>query len=226
MRSSACRQILVAAMAGWMTLVAIPLPVKSAQGNWIEQIAQQIREQKRLATHPTAVSAYEHYLAQLQRVQQAVAQGNTPLVQREMGRLVAIVGNAASGITDSSAKLLLASIGEVTPVEYLDDATRSRLRLIRETEMAGAAIEEPPAPPPDASYGLPAQARPGAGPWMFGWMHNGQFHPLIVLGSGVLLLVGVGVVVMALIAFGVGDPRTKKPVQPGQASSRVDEKKI
>jgi len=228
MRSFACRQILVAAMVGWMALVAVPLTVKSAQPNWIEQIAQQIREQGGLATHPAAASAYERYLVQLQRVQQAFAQGNTRLVQREMDRLVVMVGTAESGIADSSAKLLLVSIGEFTPVEYLDSATRSHLRLIRELEIAGTGIEEPSAPPPDVPYGVPVQTRQRAHfwtSWISGWMDNGKFNPLIELGVGVLLLVGIGAVVMVYISLRVGTPRSEEPVQPKQAAIQVDEKK-
>lgn len=228
MRSFACRQILVAAMVGWMALVAIPSPVGSAQENWIEQIAQHIREQSRLTTHPAAASAYERYLAQLQQVQQAFAQGNTRLVQREMGRLVVMVGTTENGIADSSAKLLLASIGEITPGEYLDSVTRSHLRLIREIDIAGAGIEEPSAPPPDVPYGVPVQTRQRTRSWtswIFGWVDNGESNPLFALGAGVLLLMGVSAVVMAFIVLGVRAPRSEEPVQPKQAAIQVDEKK-
>ena len=228
MRSSACRQILVAAMIGWMALAAVPLPAKSAQDNWIEQLTQRIREQSRLTTHPATASSYERCLVQLQRVQRALTQGDTRLVQREMGHLVAMVGAAESEIDDASAKLLLASIGALTPAEYLDSATRSQLRLIREIGIAGSETEEIQAPSTDAPYSLTTQTphQTGSwGSWIFRWADIGKSNPLIALGAGVLFLVGVGVVVLALVALGVGTPRSEAPVQPKQTASQVDEKK-
>ncbi len=228
MRSSARQQILRAAIVGCLAWAAIPLPVGSAPADWIEQIAQQIREQRRDATDPAAAAAYDRYLIQLQRVRKAFAQGETLRVQREMARLVATVGTTKSGIGESSARQLLASIGVNTPFEYLDRATRSHLSLIVEMEREGAATKAAPNPPVDPFYSSLGKNRQRASSWtswIYGWVRDAESNPLIVVGAGALLLVGIGVVAMLLLSLGAGTPRTEASTQTGQAKSQVAEDK-
>ena len=225
MRSSARQQILMAALVGCVAWAAIPQPVGGAQEDWIEQIAQQIREQRRETTDPAAASAYDRYLVQLRRVQQAFAQGETLQVQREMARLVATVGTTKSGIGDSPARHLLAFIGGHTPFEYLDRATRSHLRLIVEMEREVAATKaarNPPMDPYFSSLGKPRQQARSWTSWIYGWVRNAESHPLILVGAGALFLVGIGVVAMLFIALGVGAPRSKDSTQFEQIPGHAD----
>ena len=216
--------ILVAAMAGWFGLVMMPLPVESVQENWVEQIAHHMQEQKRLTNHQALKSAYERYLTQLQFVQQALAHGNQHVVQNEMGHLIRMLATKEGGISDSSARFLLYYVGEVTPVEYLDEATRDHLRLIKEMfSFRAEAIEEPPI---DSGYNSTVTPRTAPwGLWKLGWLGNGTFNPIITLGAGVLLLVAVGASVLLLVGLGVGSTKSGGTIRTKEAESELVEKK-
>lgn len=201
MRSLAHQQMLVAAKGVFLLLCLVPAPAHSVQQGWVDQIAQRVQREERLAGGEAPTSGYERYLTQLQSVRQALVQGQVSAVQTDMGRLVRMVATKEGGISDSTAQSLLLYIGEVTPPEYLDATTTSHLRLIREkVTFRTDAIEEVPA---EASYSVPVtpQITPWAA-WSFRWMGQGTVPSIITLGAGVLVLVAVGVI--ALLFVGVG----------------------
>lgn len=201
MPSPAHQQILVAAKGVLLVLFLVPNPAEALQENWVDQITQRVQLEQDLASREPVRSGYERYLTQLQSVQLALVQGNVPAVQTEMGHLVRMAATKEGGISDSSAQSLLFYISEVTPAEYLDETTKSHLRLIREmVAFRAEAIEEVPT---DSSYGSPVTPQTAPwGAWQFGWMRKGTFYPIITLGTGVLVLVAVGVIVLLLVGVG------------------------
>src|SRR5512146_2812521 len=131
MGSPARHLILVAAHALLFLVVVLPPLVSSGQSNWVEQIAQRVQSEEDLMNRGPERRESERYLARVFAVQQALRQGDVPLVQAEMSRLVRMVATKEGGLSDSSAQLLLLYISDVTPTEYLDETTQSRLHLIR-----------------------------------------------------------------------------------------------
>lgn len=212
MPSLAHQQILVAATQILVVLFLIPNQAESTRENWADQIAHRLQAEHNLASRERVSSGYERYLTQLQSVQQALVQGNVSAVRHEMSHLVRMVATKEGGISDSSAQSLLSYIGEVTPVEYLDETTKSHLRLIREmVTFRAEAFEELPS---DSGYNSTVNPQTGPwGTWRFGWMGKGTFSPMIVLGTGVLLLVAVGVVVLLLVAVGGGSTNGRSAIQ-------------
>lgn len=211
MPSLAHQQILVAATEVLLVLFLIPNPAESIQENWVDQIARRVRVEDNLASGERVSSGYERYLTQLQTVQQALAQGNVSDVQHEMSRLDRMVAAKEGGISDSSAQSLLFYISEVTPVEYLDETTKSHLRLVREVVTFRAdAFEELPTDSGYTSMVTPQTAPLGV--WQFGWMGKGTFHPLLTLGAGVLFLVAVGVVVLLFVGVGGASPNGRSAI--------------
>jgi hypothetical protein len=111
-----------------------------------------------------------------------------------------MVATKEGGLSDSSAQSLLFYISEVTPVEYLDENTKTHLRLIQDmVTFRTGAIEEVPADSPYGSTVTP-QTSPW-GVWQFGWMRKGPFHPILTLGAGVLVLVAIGIIVFLLVGL-------------------------
>ncbi len=222
MSSTGRQQILVAAMTAWFVLLLMPTPAESVKENWAEQIARHLREEKKLANHDAFGAAYDRYLTQLQMVHQALVQGNVPAVQKGMNRLVRMVAVREAGISESSAQSLLFYISEVTPVAYLDEITKSHLRLIREmVAFRAEAFEEPP-----VDTGYSSTVTPGTAPWglgQFGWMGKGIFHPIFILGSGVLILVAVGVLVLLLMGLARASTESGTSVQTKEPAEVIKE---
>lgn len=223
MPSMGNQQLLVVAMTGWFALVMMPLSAGSAQENWIEQITHQVQEQQRLATQKSLDSGYERYLRQLQLIQQALTHGQVRVVQHEMGHLIGMLATKEGGIADSSALSLLYYVGEVTPVEYLDENARTHLRLIKERFNDRAeAIDEPPE---DSSYNTIVPPRTAL--WVWGgvrWMGTGTFNPIIALGVGVLLFFAVGISVLLLAGLGLPSTNGGGPSRTKEAESDVARK--
>lgn len=198
MPALALRQILVVAMGVWLLLCLVPNPAYSVEESWLEQIAQRVQLEQRLAGREPLTTGYERYLTQLHSVHQALVQGQVSAVQTEMGRLVRMVAAKEGGISDSTAQSLLLYISKVTPAEYLDATTTSHLRLIREMMRFRAdTVEEVPA---DAFYSAPVspQTTPWAA-WPFRLMGKGTAPSIITLGAGVLVLVAIGVIALLLV---------------------------
>jgi hypothetical protein len=201
MPALAYRQILAAASGVWLLLCLVPNPAHSVQERWVEQIAQRLQLEQRLAGREPLTSGYERYLKQLHSVHQALVQGYVSAVQTEMGRLVRMVATKEGGISDWTAQSLLLYIGEVTPAEYLDATTKSHLRRIREMATFKAeAFEEVPT---DSAYSstVTPQTTPWAA-WPFMWMGKGSAPSIVTLGAGVLVLVAIGVIALVLVGLG------------------------
>jgi hypothetical protein len=208
MPSLAHQQILAAAQGLLFVLFLIPNPAESVQGNWVDQIAQRVRAEYNPASRKPVSSGYERYLTQLHSVEQALVRGNVSAVQAEMNRLVRMVATKEGGLSDSSAQSVLFYISEVTPVEYLDETTKSHLRLIQDMVMfRPEAIEDVPG---DSPYGstVASQTAPW-GSWQFVGNRIGLFSPVISLGAGVLVLVAIGAIVFVFV--GVGSASTNGP---------------
>ncbi|MBU6431709.1 MAG: hypothetical protein KJS98_00165 [Nitrospirae bacterium] len=224
MPSLAHRQTLVAATGVLFVLFLIPNQAESVQENWVDQIAQRVRAEQHLASREPLSSGYERYLTQLHSVQQALLQGDVHAVQKEMSHFVRMVGTKEGGISESTAQSLLLYINEVTPVEYLDETTKSHLRLVREmVTLRAEAIEEPPTDSAYSSTVTPETAPWGA--WQFGWISKGTFRPIITVGMGVLVLVAVGVVVLLFVAVGAATTNGRSAVHTKDRTVEGLEKK-
>jgi hypothetical protein len=193
------QQILVAAAGLLFGLFLPPNPAESVQEDWVDQIARRVRLEYNLTSREPASPEYERYLTQLHSVQQALVQKDVAAVQRGMNHLVRMVATKEGGLSDSSAQSLLFVISEVTPVEYLDETTKSHLRSIREMKAFKDQIaEEVPA---DSFYGVkvPRQTVPW-GMGRLGQMLKGTGNPMITLGAGTLVLLAIGVIVLLVVA--------------------------
>jgi hypothetical protein len=202
MPSLAHQRILVAAEGLLLVLfLLVPNPAQSVQENWVDQIAQRVRAEYNLAGGEPVNAGYQRYLAQLQSVRQVLERGHVYGVQTEMSRLVRMVATKEGGLSDSSAQSLLFYISEVTPGEYLDETTKTHLRLIQEmVTFKNGAVEEVPVDSPYASTVTPQTAPWEV--WQFGWMRQGPFHPILTLGAGVLILVVIGMIVLLFVGLG------------------------
>lgn len=190
------RQILVAAEGLLLILFSIPTPAHSLQENWVDQIAQRVQ-----AEHEPISREYP---AQLSSIRQALERGDTRAVQRGVTDLVRMVATKQNGLSDPSAQSLLLYISEVTPAEYLDETTKSRLHLIR--QMAAFRAETVEVIPEDLSDGL--TVTPQRAPWDAG-KRISTVHPIIMLGAEILVLVALGVIV--LLFFGAGGVGARRP---------------
>jgi hypothetical protein len=202
MPSLAHQRILVAAEGLLLVLFLLsPNPAQSAQENWVDQIAQRVRAEYNLAGGEAVSAGYERYLTQLHSVRQVLERGHVYGVQIEMGRLVRMVATKEGGLSDSSAQSLLLYISQVTPGEFLDETTKTHLRLIQERETFRAdVVEEVPADSPYGSTVAPQTAPWGV--WQFGWVRKGTSHPIFILGAGVLVLVAIGMIAFLLVGLG------------------------
>jgi hypothetical protein len=205
MPSPTYQQILVASEGLFLIILLLSAPAYSLQDNWVDQIAQRVQAEQ---VGPQA----EHYLTQLSSVRQALSQGHVGAVQREMNHLVHMVATKESGLSDASAQSLLLYISEVTPVEYLDQTTRSRFRQIR--EMVAFKTDSIEVIPEDSSYNVTAS--PQTAPWDragYGWMRQGRVHPIVALGAGVLALIALGVIVMVYVGLGRTASNSRSAIQ-------------
>jgi hypothetical protein len=201
MPSLAHQQILVAAKGLLLAVILIPNPAHSAQENWVDEIAQRVRAEYNLTSPERARSGYERYLLQLQSVQDALGRGNVAAVQTEMRHFVRMLAVKDGDISDSSAESLLFYLSEVTPVEYLDLTTRTHLRHIR--DMVTFRTEAREEVPTDFSYALTVPPKPASeSAWPFEWRGRGTMNPIIILGTGMLVLVAIGVMVFLIVGIG------------------------
>ena len=202
MPSPAYQRILVAALGLLLLLLfLIPVPAEGVQENWLDRIARRVQTEQHLASREAVSPGYERYLTQLHSVQQGLLRGQVSVVQTEMSHLVQMVATKEGGLSDSSAQSLLLFISEVTPGEYLDETTKSHLRLIRAMmTFRSEASEEVSA---ESAYGLTVP--PQTAPWgwkEFGWMGKGTVHPIVTLGAGVLVLIVIGAIVLLFVGAG------------------------
>lgn len=195
------RQILISVMALWLLFVMMPSPAESEPVSWIDQLSGQMLLEKDHAKCQGPAATSDRYLGQLRVVREALARGDAKTARNEMVRLTHMLGMKEEvQASDFSAVALLHQVGQVTPVEYLDDTARTRLLLIR--ALLDHRGQEVDAPPMDGHFNAAVHA-PHAFGWEFGWVDDGQFHPIVTLGSGVLLLTTVGAGALLILA-GVG----------------------
>jgi len=191
------QQLMVAAEGLLVILLVIPKPAHSLQQNWVDQIVQRVQ-----AEHDSISPQHvEIYLTQLQAVRQALGRGNVNAVQAAVTDLVRMVAIKQGGLSDPAAQSLLVYISEVTPVEYLDETTKSRFHLIRQM----AAFRAETIVPEDSSEDVTVP--PQTAQWN-GWMRIGTVHPIVTLGAEILALIALGVIVLLFVgAGGVGARR-------------------
>jgi hypothetical protein len=191
------QQRMVAAEGVLLILLVIPTPADSLQQNWVDQIVQRVQ-----AEHDSISPQHvEFYLTQLQAVRQALGRGNVNAVQAAVTDLVRMVATKQGGLSDPTAQSLLLYISEVTPVEYLDETTKSRFHLIRQM----AAFRAESIAPEESSEDV--TVTPQTGQWN-GWMRIGTVHPIVTLGAEILALIAFGVIVLLFVgAGGVGARR-------------------
>ncbi len=194
------RQMLIAAVGLWYLLLFLPSDVRSGPPQWVDQIAQRLQEH--LAGPGHAVSpGSERYLVQLETLRQAVGKDDVLAVQKEMNQLVRMVGTKEGGLSDSSAQALLFYIAQVTPSEYLDQTTKSHLRIVRDLVAFNAELSDDEVRE-DVPYGTEFMRRPvPRGSWLFGWIGKGTLSPIFTLGAGILALVAVGAIAMFLVGL-------------------------
>jgi hypothetical protein len=164
--------------------------IAQQQDRWIEEIGQQMTLQL-----PSPSAGHAYYL-QLQSVRQALAEKNASAIQRSMGRLITMLGTKEGGVSADTARSLLYVIGSVTPSQYLDQNAQSHLRLINEfyvvdqgpellQEGGGNTLDHP-------GGGLYAwDFSHATSAWQYRWLWNGQVHPVLAAGMGVMLLIVV-----------------------------------
>ena len=208
MWSMSPQRIVVIFFTALSTLLSVPNLAGGIQKSWTDRIAQHLQEEKARTSQDAFRPAYDRYLTQIQAVQWRVSQGNVAAAQKELNRLIQTIAIREGGIPESSALSLLFHISEVTPIEYQSETTKSHLRLIRELFTSSAGISEDL--PVDPSYGWTVTPRTAPSGWeRLSWWGKSRLHPIIVLGSGVLVLVAVAVVVLLFIGFRGASPEPK-----------------
>jgi hypothetical protein len=191
---------LVAATTISFTLLLTPNLIAGIQDNWIEQIAQHLREEKHQAHQEAFGPAYDRYLAQLQVVQKALLLHNAPSVKKELNRLIQMIAVREGGISQSSSLSLLFYISEVTPSVYHDETMKNRFRLVRKLFTSSAEVSMEP--PNDANYGSAVvRLTAPSGLEQYSWMGKSRFHLIFILGAGVLILAGVGALVLLFMGL-------------------------
>ncbi|HKN87738.1 MAG TPA: hypothetical protein VJV04_12830 [Nitrospiraceae bacterium] len=179
----------------WIALVVLmtmwrqPV-IAQQQDRWVEEIGLQI------ALQLPSPSAGHAYFLQLQSVRQALAEDKVSAVQPSMTRLIMMLGTKEGDISAETARWLLYVIGSVTPSQYLDQNAQSHLRLINEFYV----VDQVPEVLREA--GGNTSDHPGGGlyawefvhpisSWKYHWLWDGQVHPVLTLGLGVVLLIVV-----------------------------------
>ncbi|HEU4683047.1 MAG TPA: hypothetical protein VFS39_00915 [Nitrospira sp.] len=178
-------------------VLSLPDLTLRAEQSWVDRIGQRLQAQ--LAESDVPPAASERYAVRLQSVRQAVEKGQVMLVQREMSELVRMVATREGGINDAAAQMLLFYISQVAPSQYLDQTTKSHLRIIRDLVTFKAEVVEETVPE-EGSYGL---AQPSLVPtaWPFGWIGTGRASYVITLGAGILVLILIGAIAMLLLGL-------------------------
>jgi hypothetical protein len=214
------QRTLLSVTAILLTLLLTPNLIAGVQDDWTEQIAHHLREEKTQAYQEAFGPAYDRYLAQLQVVQQALLLHNPPAVKKELNRLIQMIAVREGGISQSSSLSLIFYISEVTPSAYHDETMKSHFRLVRQLFTSG--VEASREPPSDASYG--SAAPPRIAPWglnQYSWMGKIRFHPMFILGLGVLILVAVGGVVLLFVGLRGASSENKPSVQSKSKHMRL-----
>jgi hypothetical protein len=196
MAQMGARRILAAATIISFALLLASNVIAGVQDNWIEQIARHLREEKNQSHQEAFGPAYDRYLAQLQVVQQALQLRDTPAVKKELNRLIQMIAVREGGISQSSALSLIFDISEVTPPVYHDETMKSHFLLVRRLFISKAQVaEEPPIDATSHASIVRLRTAP-VGLERYNWLGEIRFHPLFVLGAGVLILVVVGGLVL------------------------------
>lgn len=205
------RWLLVATTMSF-ALLLIPNLSEGVQGSWTEQIAHHLREEKNQSHQEELGAVYDRYLAQLEVVDQAYQVRNVPEVKKELNRLVQMIAAREGGISQSSALSLIFYISEVTPPVYHDETMKSHFRLVQ--RLFTSKAEESLEPPIDSGYGSAVPAR--TVPWglnQYGWLGEIWYHPMFILGLGVLVLVVVGSLVFLFLGLRGGNSENKPSIR-------------
>lgn len=208
------RQILMSVMVLGSLFVLLSSPAKGEPVSWIDQISNRMLIEKDYGECQRTAATRDRNLSQLRLVQEALARGDVKAVRQEMSRLTHMLGMKEAEASDFSAVALLHQVGQVTPVEYLDDTARTRLLLIGSLlDHRGQEID---APPMDGHFNAAVHPHQAFG-WELGWMDGGRFHPIATLGSGVLLLTSVGAgTLLALAGVGAATGRATRRAKGGE----------
>lgn len=120
MKSPVNHRLLLAALVGGLALSLMPVTVEAAQGTWLDQITEQVKEHQEFAGFRGMEQAYDPYLEQLKFVRWAFTSGDEEATYVMMNKLMDMLEAKVGGIPDWSAKMLFDFCGRVTPVQYHD----------------------------------------------------------------------------------------------------------
>jgi hypothetical protein len=175
-------------------LSGFSLQAGTESSGWLERIAAQLIELKYGAVRAGSAAAYDLYLTQVHDVRKAFNRKDIQTVRKEMNRLIELIAVRKGEITEAEARTLLLFIGIVTPIEYLEDWAKDRLRLLSES------LNEPAMElPTDAPFGIFVESE-GALARFESWLAE-RFHPIVILGYGVLALTVLSAVVLLVVVL-------------------------
>jgi hypothetical protein len=183
----------------WIALVLLMTTsgervIAQQQDRWIDDIGLQMTVQL-----PSPLVRHVYSL-HLQSVRKALAEKDVSAIQQSMARLITMLGTKEGGISADTARSLLYVIESVTPRQYLDQNAQSHLRLIHEfyvVDQGPEVLQEGGNTFDHPGGGLYAWEFSHPTPsWAYRWLWNGNIHPVLAAGIGVLLLVLLSVAVL------------------------------
>jgi hypothetical protein len=131
MKVPAYHKLLLAAWAGMAVFALMPVHASAAQETWFDRITQVTEYHQEIAKFQGNEQAYAPYLAQLEKVRNALNAGDLRKTYVAMNRLMDMLeadANGGEGIPRWSAKFLFDYCGQVTPPLY-HDASRHLPKL-------------------------------------------------------------------------------------------------
>jgi len=194
------------------TVLVLPLAAASASGSsWIGEIAEH------LDTAGANLPAQPVYLDALERIEDAVSAGDTARARKEMGRLIAMIGSRAGGLSPDGARDVLHFIRHVTPPIYFDEEAKSHLRLIEEFYSGRDELDLRDT----TEYPLGGLSRwtfENADAFEFPWPR--RTNPVVILGSGVLGLIVIGSLVFIGLALRLRQQAGRADAAQGAVSKK------
>ncbi len=113
-------RLLLAALVGGLALSLMPATLEAAEGTWLDQITEVVKEHQEFARSTGKEQTYEPYLEQLESVRRAFTEGDEDATYVMMNQLMDMLEVNVGGIPGWSANALFDFCGKVTPVQYHD----------------------------------------------------------------------------------------------------------
>lgn len=120
MKSPVTHRLLLAALVGGLVLSLMPATLEAAEGTWLDQITEVVKEHQEFARSTGMEQAYDSYLEQLEVVRRAFTEGDEEATYVMMNQFMDMLEVNVGGIPGWSAMALFDFCGKVTPVKYHD----------------------------------------------------------------------------------------------------------